>query len=199
MSSKRPRLLRLEPPSSAAPGERSDDELMTLAQAGMRDAFAVLVKRHATRVIRVCSKLVNDAALGEELAQETWLAVYAARAKYHAEGRFVVWLLTAARNRCRNHLRHHRVTRLHREVLQSEPAVLSDDQVERLLREERGRRVHDALAHLPERLREALILRYAEDLRYDEMAEVLAVGESTLRSRVHHGLRQLRAWLESPR
>jgi RNA polymerase sigma-70 factor (ECF subfamily) len=65
--------------------------------------------------------------------------------------------------------------------------------------EERRRRVRDALCRLPEPMREALVLRYAEELPYDEMAEVLRTGESTLRSRVHHGLRLLRALLEKNR
>jgi DNA-directed RNA polymerase specialized sigma24 family protein len=48
-------------------------------------------------------------------------------------------------------------------------------------------------------MREALLLRYAEELRYDEMVEVLGAGESTLRSRVHHGLRLLKNLLERSR
>jgi DNA-directed RNA polymerase specialized sigma24 family protein len=45
-------------------------------------------------------------------------------------------------------------------------------------------------------MRDALLLRYAEELRYDEMVGVLHAGESTLRSRVHHGMKLLRALLE---
>ena len=48
-------------------------------------------------------------------------------------------------------------------------------------------------------MREALLLRFAEELRYDEMAPLLAAGESTLRSRVHHGLKLLRSLLEKNR
>ena len=61
---------------------------------------------------------------------------------------------------------------------------------------ESQRRVRDALSRLPASMREALLLRYAEGLAYDEMAAVLGTGESTLRSRVHHGLRLLRSLLE---
>jgi RNA polymerase sigma-70 factor (ECF subfamily) len=72
-------------------------------------------------------------------------------------------------------------------------------QIDQLLLEERRHRVHDALSRLPERMREALVLRYAQELRYDEMAAILRIGESTLRSRVHHGLRLLRDLLEEHR
>jgi RNA polymerase sigma factor (sigma-70 family) len=191
-----PRLVRT---ASGSLPERSDDELMALAQAGVREAFAVLVERHAARLVHACSALVHDSGAGAELAQETWVTVWAQRSRYRPEGRFVVWLITAARNRCRNHVRRHGVVRRHAQQAATEGAEPSPDQIDRLLLEERRRRVLDALSRLPERMREALVLRYAEDLRYDEMAEVLRTGESTLRSRVHHGLRLLRNILEKNR
>jgi RNA polymerase sigma-70 factor (ECF subfamily) len=190
--------LRLVPAPSRELPERSDDELMQLAQGGTREAFAVLVERYAQRLVQVCARFVNDAELGLELAQETWVSVWLQRARYRAEGRFVLWLISVARNRCRNRLRQQGVVQRH---AQRERALASDavDEIDRLLVDERQRQVRDALAHVPERMREALLLRYAEELRYDEMAELLRVGESTLRSRVHHGLRLLRELLEKVR
>src|SRR5580658_3014716 len=186
-----------------APGplpERSDDELMTLAQAGMREAFAVLVERHAERLVQACSRLLNNAEAGGELAQETWATVWAQRSHYRAEGKFIVWLITSARNRCRNHLRRQGVVQHHVgqwAVNSAEPPA--PEHIDQLLVEERQRRVRDALGRLPDRMREAVLLRYAEELPYDEMAEILGAGESTLRSRVHHGLRLLRSLLEKNR
>jgi len=191
-----PRLVRAAPEPLPA---RSDDELMTLAQAGLRDAFAVLVERHAERLVQVCARFVNDGELGAELAQDTWVSLWSERAKYRADGRFVVWLITAARNRCRNHARQRGVVRRHAETATHAEAPPSAEQIDRLLLEERRRRVREALGRLPERMREAVLLRYAEELGYDEMATVLSVGESTLRSRVHHGLRLLRGLLEKNR
>jgi RNA polymerase sigma-70 factor, ECF subfamily len=190
--------LRLVPGPSRALPERSDDELMQLAQGGAREAFAVLVERYAQRLVQVCARLVNDAELGLELAQETWVSVWLQRARYRAEGRFVLWLISVARNRCRNRLRQRGVAQRH---AQRERALAPDaaDAIDRLLVEERQRQVREALTRVPERMREALLLRYAEELRYDEMAELLRVRESTLRSRVHHGLRLLRERLEKLR
>jgi RNA polymerase sigma factor (sigma-70 family) len=191
-----PRLVRLA--ADPLPW-RSDDELMTLAQAGVRDGFEVLVNRHAGRLLNTCSRLVNDADVGAELAQETWVAVWTQRLNYRPEGKFIAWLVSAARNRCRNYLRHHSIARRHLHQDQHASTAPSPDQIDRLLLEERRRRVRDALARLPYRMREAVLLRYAEELRYEEMAGVLRTGESTLRSRVHHGLRLLQSFLEKNR
>ena len=192
-----PRLVRT---ASGSLPERSDDELMALAQAGVREAFAVLVERHAARLVHACSALVHDSGAGAELAQETWVTVWAQRSRYRPEGRFVVWLITAARNRCRKYVPGATASS---GGTRSRPPPRAPSRrptrIDRLLLEERRRRVLDALSRLPERMREALVLRYAEDLRYDEMAEVLRTGESTLRSRVHHGLRLLRNILEKNR
>lgn len=194
-----PRLLRLAPAPAAHLEERTDDELMTLAQAGLREAFAVLVRRHARRVLQTCSRFANDAEASAELAQETWVAVWTHRSEYRPDGKFIVWLITACRNRCRNHLRAKGVARRYAERSAPAREGLPPDQIDALLVEERRRRVRDELQRIPAPMREALLLRYGEDLRYDEMAKVVRTGESTLRSRVHHGLKLLRNLLEKNR
>lgn len=190
-----PRLVRVPEPPEDALVARSDDELMELSRAGLRSAFAVLVERYALRVVNLCSRFVNDAQRGCELAQDTWVLVWQGREKYRGGG-FLPWLITLARNHCRNELRRRKLALTHERGPVAEDAAQSARQLDGLLVEERRRRVRAALAELSTPLREALLLRYAEDLRYDEIASVVGTGESTLRSRVHHGLRALKEKLE---
>lgn len=174
--------------------ERGDDELMTLAQAGSRDAFAVLVERYAHRLVATCARFTHDGEQAIELAQQTWVLVWEQRDRYRPEGGFLLWLTTIGRNRCRNELRRSKVARRHAEVApESSPTPA---QIEALLVGERRRKVREALCRLPAPMREALVMRYGEELRYDEMAVVLGASESTLRSRVHHGLLRLKNLLE---
>ena len=189
-----PRLVRSATPSDAL-AERSDDELMRLARAGLKAAFAVLVERHARRVAACCTRAVNDAQLGRELAQDTWVLVWQARDKYRADGGFVPWLVTVARNHCRNELRR-RTRSVARDDISTAELAAPDGPLDDLLVEERRRAVRGALTELADPLREALLLRFGEELRYDEMSSVAGTGESTLRSRVHHGLKALRQKLE---
>jgi len=191
-----PRLVRVSDPPHAALTERSDDELMQLSCAGLRSAFAVLVERHALRIVNLCARFVNDAQLGRELAQDSWVLVWQGRQKYRDDGNFVAWLVTVARNHCRNELRRRKTARAHQRAEVNEDAAQSARQLETLLIEERRRRVRSALAELHVPLREALLLRYGEELRYDQIASVVGTGESTLRSRVHHGLKTLKDKLE---
>ena len=173
---------------------RSDDELMLLSSAGTREAFEELVRRHARRVVAFCAKHVGDRSFGEEMAQEIWLSVWDHRTAYRPEGKFLGWLFTLARNRVRNARRDGaRFSVLaHIEDSPAEALDLSPSEVDRLLMAERRARVDRALSNISETLREAVILRFAQELPYDEVARVLETSESTARSRVFHGLRELR-------
>jgi RNA polymerase sigma-70 factor (ECF subfamily) len=176
--------------------DRADDDLMILARAGAADAFSSLAARHMARVVNYCARLTRDPRVAEELAQETWIALWTARQTYEPRGRFVVWMYTAARRRCLNHLRSRRAQRFEWSAHEvDEVMVTTPDQVDALLQREGQRRVHAALASLPEPLREAVLMRFSEGLRYDEMSAILEAGESTIRSRVYHGLRRLRGAL----
>ncbi len=194
-----PRLVESETPPQAALEARPDDELMTLAQAGSRQAFAVLVERHARQVVRLCRRFVGDAQLGEELAQETWVTVWRQRAKYRAGGQFRSWLITVARNLCRNELRSRKTRSAFQQSAVELERDASPEQIDAALQQERRRQVQRALDELTPAMREALLLRYGEELRYDEMSGVVGVGEATLRSRVLYGLRILKQKLEKSR
>ena len=175
---------------------RNDDTLMTLAQAGSREAFAVLVERHALRVVQTCLRFTGNVERAKELGQEVWVTVWERRLRYKPGTEFLIWLITIARNRCRNELRRQGVVERYRTAILPLGAEMSPAQIDAMLDEERRRRVHAALRQLPIVMREALLLRYGEELRYDEMSKVLGAQESTLRSRVHHGLKLLKRQLE---
>jgi RNA polymerase sigma-70 factor, ECF subfamily len=184
-------------PRDVTLASRPDDELMLLARSGLHSALAALVERYARRLANYCAKLLGSAALAGEVCQETWLRVWAHRASYRPEGKFVVLLYTTARNLCRNHAR---AARRREHWL---PATLADDALDRaaddrpghldaLVARERQRDVLSALGTLPAPMREALLLRFQEELSYEDISAIVGASESTVRSRVHHGLRQLR-------
>jgi RNA polymerase sigma-70 factor, ECF subfamily len=175
-------------------GRRSDDELMLLAAAGVRGAFEALCARHAGRLLGFCVKSVGDRAAGEELAQELWLSVWGHRRDYRPEGKFVVWLFTLARNRLRNAARDRgrRPSWGGDEALALGHEAVAPSELDALIAQERQARLTRALAAVSPTLREAIVLRFAEELSYDEIARIVGTNESTARGRVFHGLRELR-------
>ena len=193
-----PRLVQTkESPSADALGERSDDDLMTLARAEHREAFAVLggAARRAGSA-PMWARFVNHGPLGRELAQDTWVLVWQAREKYRAEGAFVPWLVTVARNHCRNHARKAKTYERPRRSgrCATELCRAARRPLDRRAPASRAARVVRTCR--PDARGALTAVRGGPSLRRDDYR--FGTGESTLRSRVHHGRsRLLKQKLES--
>jgi RNA polymerase sigma-70 factor (ECF subfamily) len=187
------------PPSPATSIEERDDEaLMVLAARDHRRAFEVLAGRHLRPLTSYCAKFLGSARAGEEVAQDALVAVWERRLRYRPS-RFRVFLFTIARNRCLNRLRDER-----RRLAWNGPQIEDEphdakgdrpDQLDALLERERQRRTREALMDLAPKLREAVLLRFDQGLDYAEIARVVGRPEVTVRSRVFHALKRLRAAL----
>ncbi|MBJ6765917.1 MULTISPECIES: RNA polymerase sigma factor [Myxococcus] len=178
------------PPPDRPVEERTDAELMLLASAGAEDAFAALVRRHLAQVQQFATRYLGDAAAGAETAQEALLKVWHARREFRPARPFSVYLYTVVRNLCRNQYRD-RVRR--KRHLTQEEGVTAHSPLDTLLDVERRRRTLVALHELSPKLKEAVLLRFSQGLDYPEIARILDVPVSTVRSRVFLGIRQLRA------
>jgi RNA polymerase sigma-70 factor (ECF subfamily) len=189
---------RTGPAPRASLEDCSDDELMLLMRGGATTALRVLAARHLVRLQRFCTKFLRDPHAADDVVQETWLRIWSLRSAYRPEGKFVVLLFTSARNLCRNHARS---TQRRAHWLPSagptlDLELLADaqgDHLSGLIERERQRAIESALHELPEAMVEALLLRFSEALSYEDIARIVGAPESTVRSRVFHGLKQLRA------
>lgn len=184
--------------AAESPGEEvSDEALMRAAREGDRVAFSRLARRHAARVVAYCARHTRDVATAEEVAQETWLALWSARHGYEPTARFVVWLYTAAKNRCRNvHRGRVRALAGLGRTTGDDPDVLADREpsaLDRVLAGEARARVAADMDRLSEPLREALALRVVDELAYADVAAILEIPEATARTRVHLAVQKLRA------
>jgi RNA polymerase sigma-70 factor, ECF subfamily len=172
----------------------TDDELVAHCLQGRREAFSELVLRHQRMVYSVARSMLGDAHVAEDMAQEAFLHAYRALSGYQAQGKFPAWLRMITTRLCLNHRRDHR-----REVawedLSGHPAEQTDGPESRLgLWEQRGE-VRRAIDALPCDFRDVIVLRYMEELSYDEIARHLGVPTSTVETRLHRAKKQLRALL----
>ena len=149
--------------------ERSDDELMQLAAGDVMPAFTALVRRHEGAVRRYAGKFCGSAATGDDVAQETFVELWGARRRYRPVGKFRVFLFTIVRNRCRNqHRGRQRQAELRTDLVEVLPAPTAN-QLDEVLTAERQRQVDEEIATLSPKLREAVLLRFAEGLEYGEI------------------------------
>lgn len=193
-----------QPSLSPAPAD-PDLDLVEAVRRGSSAAFDDLVRRHEARVVRLCGRILGDADAALDAAQEAFVKAWRGLARFAGEARFSTWLTRIAINQCRNELRRRRTVK-HQHLLSLDATGRdfgrSDgDGTDVALvatlpasgptpfEEARGREVAAALAvaltELDDEAREVLLLRDAEHLSYDDIAEVLEVPIGTVRSRLH--------------
>ena len=155
----------------------SGEELLERLRRGDDAAFEELFLCHYARVYQVLYGLVGNRQQAEDLAQETFLALYQQPPVPHADVSVAAWLCRVALNRGYNALRGERraQTRLERMDL---PHMEVDPQAEVVRAEERAR-VRAAIARLPERQGQLLLLRHA-GLSYAEIAAVLDLAPGSI-------------------
>jgi RNA polymerase sigma-70 factor (ECF subfamily) len=176
-----------------------DSQLVRQVLTGDAEAFALLVDRHHARCLRAATHLLGDADDAEDAVQDAFVRAYRHLGSYREQDRFGAWLLRIVVNQCRTRAaRQSRYARLDdnelaldRELALGGPAT---DGPGTDASDRRAELAH-ALAQLGPEQREAIVLRFAEELSYDEMATLTGVGVSALKMRVQRACTRLRTLL----
>ena len=170
----------------------SDLAIINRVLEGDVEAYARLVDRHYDRCARIAVRIVGNREDAEEALQDAFLRAFNALGDYEERERFSSWLTRIVVNQCRTVLARTRRREAMfldidpRDLVHATSAPQGDEAWADLER---------ALAQLPVAQREALVLRYADDLTYEEMARITGAGESALKMRVQRAFARLRALL----
>lgn len=169
--------------------ERSDQELMAEWADGAMTAFEALYERHRAPLYRYVLRQAGDAATANDLYQGAWEKVIRGRRSYRTGVPFRAWLFRIAHNHVVDHYRRQRPGQeLHPERIES-----SDDGPEEALeRAERRERLEQAVAQLPEKQRDAILLKLEGGLGLEEIADVLDVNRETAKSRLRYAVSRLK-------
>jgi RNA polymerase sigma-70 factor (ECF subfamily) len=187
------------------PVEDPDTALMLRVKEGDREAFRTLFERHAAAIARFAGGFVGSSARADELAQEVFLQVYRTRDRYEPRARFSTWLYTIAHNLCLNEVRRHdyrtRVDLAGAGAADDAPAWDPGDPEAAegesySAQRELEARVAALVAELPEAQRTALILSRVEELRYQQIGEILGCSEQAVKSLIFRATQRLKAGLK---
>jgi RNA polymerase sigma-70 factor (ECF subfamily) len=171
-----------------------DAELIERCLRKDNTAWDEIVVRYRRKVFHIAYKFTGKHDEAEDLTQDIFMKVFRSLDKFNRDADFSTWLSSVARNYC---IDHYRANKREREVVVEDLvafdlAPASSGNPHRAL-EDRDRRsfLRRGLDLLPDKLREAVILRDLQGLSYQEMAERLRLPEGTVKSRINRGREEL--------
>ena len=174
----------------------SDAMLVQRAVAGDQRAFELLVIKYQRRVERLIGRMVRDVDLVEDIAQETFIRAYRALHQFRGDAQFYTWLYRIAVNTAKKFL-----LELKKDPIVTDSALAAKDDDDETFRprnepstdetpesvlaaKEIGQAVSQALAELPDDLRQAISLREMDGLSYEDIAQLMVCPIGTVRSRI---------------
>ena len=185
------------PPNPVVPSEPdSDAMLVERTVAGDQRAFELLVIKYQRRVQRLIGRMVRDVDIVEDIAQETFIRAYRALHQFRGDAQFYTWLYRIAVNTAKKFLLDMKRDRTisdsafgpkddDDETFRPRNEPSTDETPESVLAaKEIGQAVSEALAALPDDLRQAITLREMEGMSYEDIAQLMACPIGTVRSRI---------------
>jgi RNA polymerase sigma-70 factor, ECF subfamily len=182
----------------------TDAQLVERTLAGSEDAFAALVGRHQRSVYNLLARMLRNPALAEELAQETFLKAYTHLRSFKPEFKFANWVLRIAHNCAIDLLRQRGPQVVSTDEVESggqrpiEDTIVdpgSDEAERRLERRDLSQVLGAALDNLRPEYRRVVVLRYQQDLGYEEIAAITGEPVGTVKSHLHRARAEMAVFL----
>jgi RNA polymerase sigma-70 factor (ECF subfamily) len=170
--------------------EGTELELVEGCRRGEREAFRVLFETYKDKIYSIALRFSGDESLAMDIAQDTFLKLYASIADFRGDSQFSTWVYRLVVNSCLDHKRRSwRVIPMADEFL----VVLRapGDALHALLRNEMSERVQRAIDKLPAEQRIVVVLRYTEGLGYEQIAEAVGCSVGTVASRLNRAHKAL--------
>lgn len=167
---------------------------------GEPDALVALLERYQHRLYRYLLRIVREPATAEDLFQQTWIRVSENARRFDERRGIEPWLFSIARNLAIDYLRRVKPESLDEELPSGNSKIdllpdVHPGVVETLMRQQRSSRLADAIGELTPMYREVITLRFEEEMKIEDMAELLGVPLSTAKTRLRRALDALRVLL----
>ncbi|MHA6765823.1 RNA polymerase sigma factor [Sphingobium ummariense] len=175
--------------------DADDQSLAMRAQAGEEAAYAMLMQRHRDAVWRLARGHVGDADEAFDITQEAFIAAFAAIARYDGSRPFRAWMARITLNKCRDWARRRAVRRFFTLAKPLDDATDVADMAaspeESLASADAVSRINAAIAALPAKLKEVLLLRTIENMGQADTARLLGISEKAVETRLYRARTKL--------
>lgn len=178
--------------------EIADADLIARSLAGREDSFEELVRRYQRPIVAYVYRMINDYDAALDVTQEIFIKVYNSLDRYKTEFKFSTWLYRIAHNAAIDHLRRNshgeQSLEIERDDEVFERPLESNQPSPEKMRElsEWREELGAVVQKLPAVYRELILLRHAQDLSYDEIAEITALPLGTVKNRLFRAREMMR-------
>lgn len=177
--------------------ELDDKELLELYNAGQKDRmFNELVRRYQKRIYWVARRMVKSHEDADDIAQDVFVKAYSALDNFRGDSNLYTWLYRIAVNLSINHLRKQKV----RNAVDIEdyiPFLAKDaDQDRTMMRQENASMIEEAIATLPQKQRAVFIMRYYDEMPYEQISSILGTSVGGLKANFHHAVKKVAAFVK---
>ena len=180
--------------------QTTDAEIVARVLKGDKQAYALLIDTYKGPLFNLAYRMTGSYSDAEDLTQETFIRAYQNLCRFDQTKKYFTWLYTIGINLIRNHLAKRARDHEH----QKENRLLSDPQSRRnengageTVAEESLRKLEKTMAQLSVDLREAIILKYHQDLTFEEVAAITGDSTGAVKMRIYRGLKQLKQLMDS--
>lgn len=170
-----------------------EDEQRWIQQvlAGDKQAYANIIDKYKNQLYATILRMTRNPQDAQDLVQDAFIKVYRNLDKYDANGSFSGWLYRVAINHCMDEFRKNRYSTVQVEI--DETKVVNHEHPEVVfLKKEKRRQLERLIATLPEDERLIILLRYVNEISYEEIGEVMDVPLSTVRNKLHRAKKKMR-------
>lgn len=168
----------------------TDNVLMEEVKEGKVEKLAVLFEKYHVQLFNFFLRLTGNRGASEDLVQDVFLRILKYRTTYKGQSKFTVWMYQIARNAHIDYLRKSKgelsLDDQWDEVMETEPT-----QLDRLERGQDVKLMQEALARLPLKKREVLVLSRYQDMKYKDIAELFGCQIGTVKAHVHRAIKDL--------
>lgn len=176
----------------------TDGELIEIAITGREDSFEELVRRYQRPITNYVYRMLSDYDAALDVTQEVFIKVYNSLARYSSDYKFSTWLYRIAHNAAIDYMRRNSVNQQSIETenadgsyqIQIESPRPSPEQERE--RSEWRTEIESVVKCLPAVYRELILLRHAQDLSYDEIAEITSLPLGTVKNRLFRAREMMR-------
>ena len=183
-------------PRAVIPEAADEADLIRQCQDGDRDAFRGLFERYGDCVHSLAWHFSGDPTMAKDITQQVFLKLFTAIGQYRGDASFRTWLYRIVANCCEDERRRGRRWMPFVDEALGAFGRVRHAQLSHAIRRELSDDVASAIAELSPKLRMPILLRYVEDMSYDEIAETLGISMGTVASRLSRGHQALAVRLE---